>query len=160
MMSYIHTYSYDLPMNHLPIFQDPNTPRRWSGASSRSPFRSPLTRRPCRSCAASLESMRPRASRRGWTKDGYSTPRIFRPVNLTFTDILHSNFDVKTYRFSPRGEFRMVHVFGFRQAHHRIRYSEEALQSCVKFASQYIQDRPGDRLHERSWEVWDSPSER
>lgn len=27
------------------------------------------------------------------------------------------------------------------EAHHRIRYSEEALQSCVKFASQYIQDR-------------------
>ena len=25
------------------------------------------------------------------------------------------------------------------EAHHRIRYSEESLQSCVKFASQYIQ---------------------
>jgi len=27
------------------------------------------------------------------------------------------------------------------EAHHRIRYSEESLESCVKFASQYIQDR-------------------
>jgi hypothetical protein len=80
--------------------------------------------------------------------EGWLQPRIFRPVNLTFTDILFTFYMVifmsKPVRFSPRGEFRMVHVFGFRQAHHRIRYSEEALQSCVKFASQYIQDRPGD----------------
>jgi len=27
------------------------------------------------------------------------------------------------------------------EAHHRLRYSDEALQACVKFASQYIQDR-------------------
>ncbi len=56
-----------------------------------------------------------------------------------------------------RGKVKIASLTFWRnpcQAHHRIRYSEEALQSCVKFASQYIQEQTAATINDHQRVMW------